>query len=342
MKHYFFKKKLKNLIDDIEGILKCMYLKDDASSIILRKDIIGGLMAKINTYTLISMFSLKDTLPNATKSRESLTTYMAYIEKSLYLLRIYDKCLDNMFYIDRKLVDSIDIEDYEVQYNTINQGIGSGVQPYDNYCVCSNDKQNTEGNNVTIITFNFISDERRFIGCCGYNYSKKSLFFEPTMAALYDGGISRDEDGVKYDMHVIGEEYMREEYQRYQLYLIQESFSINSKLLLMLKRKSTKTIIQPGSSTKERRNLLRQGLQPIEEYKSLVVKLGKQVFYSEKVNGGLSDEMALHSVRAHTKTFTAEKPMFGNPDLVGTYIIPSFVKGNKNVGEIKKEYIIKE
>jgi hypothetical protein len=43
-------------------------------------------------------------------------------------------------------------------------------------------------------------------------------------------------------------------------------------------------------------------------------------------------------VRAHPITFSADKPAFGKPWGVGTFIVPSHTRGRKEIGEVAKEY----
>lgn len=52
--------------------------------------------------------------------------------------------------------------------------------------------------------------------------------------------------------------------------------------------------------------------------------------------------MPFHLCRGHFATYTAEKPMFGNPKLVGRYWHPPHMKGKKENGEIVKDYAITE
>lgn len=52
--------------------------------------------------------------------------------------------------------------------------------------------------------------------------------------------------------------------------------------------------------------------------------------------------MPFHLCRGHFATYTAEKPMFGNPKLVGRYWHPPHTRGKKERGEIIKDYAMKE
>lgn len=50
--------------------------------------------------------------------------------------------------------------------------------------------------------------------------------------------------------------------------------------------------------------------------------------------------MPFHLCRGHFATYTAEKPMFGNPKLVGRYWHPPHMKGREERGKIEKDYRI--
>lgn len=52
--------------------------------------------------------------------------------------------------------------------------------------------------------------------------------------------------------------------------------------------------------------------------------------------------MPYHLCRGHFATYTAEKPLFGNPKLVGRYWHPPHTKGKKERGEVIKDYAIKD
>lgn len=59
-------------------------------------------------------------------------------------------------------------------------------------------------------------------------------------------------------------------------------------------------------------------------------------------NSPLAGVMPFHLCRGHFATYTPEKPMFGNPKLVGRYWHPPHMKGRKENGEIIKDYAITE
>lgn len=52
--------------------------------------------------------------------------------------------------------------------------------------------------------------------------------------------------------------------------------------------------------------------------------------------------MPFHLCRGHFATYTPEKPMFGNPKLIGRYWHPPHTRGKKERGEIIKDYAIAE
>lgn len=52
--------------------------------------------------------------------------------------------------------------------------------------------------------------------------------------------------------------------------------------------------------------------------------------------------MPFHLCRGHFATYTADKPLFGNPKNVGRFWIPPHTKGKKERGEIIKDYAIAE
>lgn len=61
---------------------------------------------------------------------------------------------------------------------------------------------------------------------------------------------------------------------------------------------------------------------------------------SRDYNEGPKGVMPFHLCRGHFATYTADKPMFGNPKLVGRYWHPPHMKGKKESGEIIKDYAI--
>ena len=50
---------------------------------------------------------------------------------------------------------------------------------------------------------------------------------------------------------------------------------------------------------------------------------------------------ALHIVRGHFHTYTAERPLFGNPELYGQFWIPQHVRGTTESGTVHADYEIK-
>lgn len=67
---------------------------------------------------------------------------------------------------------------------------------------------------------------------------------------------------------------------------------------------------------------------------------GHVVRPSRDYNSGPQGVMPFHLCRGHFAMYTPEKPMFGNPKLVGRYWHPPHMKGKKENGEIVKDYAI--
>lgn len=63
---------------------------------------------------------------------------------------------------------------------------------------------------------------------------------------------------------------------------------------------------------------------------------------SRDYHEGPSGVIPFHLCRGHFATYTAERPMFGNPKLVGRYWHPPHTKGKKERGEIVKDYAIQD
>jgi hypothetical protein len=66
-------------------------------------------------------------------------------------------------------------------------------------------------------------------------------------------------------------------------------------------------------------------------------------FQKRYIGGDGADSEAnrrLHICRGHFATYTAEKPLFGRPDGVGKFWHPAHVRGNKESGEVVKDYVV--
>lgn len=61
---------------------------------------------------------------------------------------------------------------------------------------------------------------------------------------------------------------------------------------------------------------------------------------SREYTKGPQGVMPFHLCRGHFATYTADRPMFGNPKLIGRYWHPPHIKGKKENGEIIKDYAI--
>jgi hypothetical protein len=91
--------------------------------------------------------------------------------------------------------------------------------------------------------------------------------------------------------------------------------------------------LQPSPKIRRRLNL--------PEVKRYTLKIaGHHSRPSREYNEGPQGVMPFHLCRGHFATYTADKPMFGNPKLVGRYWHPPHMKGKKERGEIMKDYAI--
>lgn len=80
------------------------------------------------------------------------------------------------------------------------------------------------------------------------------------------------------------------------------------------------------------------GKPPGVTYKTLVIDPMKEVLKTEGKIETNGLKKALHICRGHFATYTENKPLFGR--VTGTFWKPMHVKGNKNHGEVKKDYRI--
>jgi len=85
------------------------------------------------------------------------------------------------------------------------------------------------------------------------------------------------------------------------------------------------------------RRVHRRATKQVIRYHELFIKY--QQNKTNKSNGvekgeyHLPLELPFHTVSAHTRTYTEEKPLFGRPGLHGTFVIPEFTKGDPKFGE---------
>jgi hypothetical protein len=63
---------------------------------------------------------------------------------------------------------------------------------------------------------------------------------------------------------------------------------------------------------------------------------------SRDYDQGPQDVMPFHLCRGHFATYTADRPLFGNPKLVGRFWHPPHTRGKKANGEIIKDYAIQD
>ena len=85
--------------------------------------------------------------------------------------------------------------------------------------------------------------------------------------------------------------------------------------------------------TRQQRRLKERKARTI--YKVLAIKEGDKSYrYLEHGHDG--SKKALHLCRGHFRTYTDDAPLFGR--VIGTFWIPAHVKGNKQFGEVVKDY----
>lgn len=85
--------------------------------------------------------------------------------------------------------------------------------------------------------------------------------------------------------------------------------------------------------TRQQRRLKERKARTI--YKVLAIKEGDKS-YRYLDHGHDGSKKALHLCRGHFRTYTDDAPLFGR--VTGTFWIPAHVKGNKQYGEVVKDY----
>lgn len=91
---------------------------------------------------------------------------------------------------------------------------------------------------------------------------------------------------------------------------------------------------------KRQRRRIKRGLQEaLPKYKMLeILAIGRKV--SDTSEGSKDGtEKSFHICRGHFRTYTEDKKLFGK--IAGTFWIPAHVKGNKEKGEVNKDYVVK-
>lgn len=80
---------------------------------------------------------------------------------------------------------------------------------------------------------------------------------------------------------------------------------------------------------------------PVFKFKHLVIKpvAGKRTINQNESMTKQNGMMPIHFVRAHFKSFTEERPLFGKH--TGVYFWQIHARGDKQYGEITKDYIVK-
>jgi hypothetical protein len=86
---------------------------------------------------------------------------------------------------------------------------------------------------------------------------------------------------------------------------------------------------------------IRRQKAPTIRYHVLDINPMKEVLRTEGQIESNGFAKAMHICRGHRATYTAEKPMFGNPKLVGTFWVPAHVKGSAKNGTVIKDYRVK-
>lgn|GEM_PF-4144098 len=91
-------------------------------------------------------------------------------------------------------------------------------------------------------------------------------------------------------------------------------------------------IARPQRRARERKNI------QLLQYKILHINPFRQKQSHAQTETASTQDRAVHSVRGHFKTFTAEHPAFGKPWGVGTFWTGPYVCGNPEFGMIWKDY----
>ena len=124
--------------------------------------------------------------------------------------------------------------------------------------------------------------------------------------------------------------------------LMETGCGVANYLLIVLGYKNiiSETVVKEKPSPMKKKKV-----NPLYEYKILKLKpIGKSKKYG--YIQPLIDSKGLvpfSRVPAHKKTYTEEGGgMWGNPKLIGTWIIPSYVKGSKQSGFITRDYDVTE
>ena len=85
------------------------------------------------------------------------------------------------------------------------------------------------------------------------------------------------------------------------------------------------------------RKRIKRGKRPKVVYRDLLID-GKPIMHCGGTHDPHEGGMREHIVRGHFKTFTKDKPLFGTQ--VGTWFWHSQMRGSKDVGQVKKQYVV--
>jgi hypothetical protein len=84
---------------------------------------------------------------------------------------------------------------------------------------------------------------------------------------------------------------------------------------------------------------VRRGRPPLARHKTLVIEGLKELLRREGAVGQVGLKRALHLVRGHFATYTAEKPLLGH--FVGTVFRAAHTRGRSQYGTVTKDYEVK-
>jgi hypothetical protein len=109
--------------------------------------------------------------------------------------------------------------------------------------------------------------------------------------------------------------------------------------LAILNVRNCVVVNDPAHPAKLQKRRAHDGKPPFVQMKRLRIVAPSQAKRKEYDHADAPVGMtAAHMVRAHPITFSADKPAFGKPWGVGTFIVPSHTRGRKEIGEVVKEY----
>lgn len=108
--------------------------------------------------------------------------------------------------------------------------------------------------------------------------------------------------------------------------------------IMLLNCKNIRLEEEPGAKMKRMLNKHKKDSRKKEVYKVLVIDAMKPKSRSDHESVETGIKRSFHVCRGHLRTYTEEKPLFGKYS--GTYFIPAHVRGDKEIGEVEKDYKI--